>query len=236
METLLKIRNLDVFRGETQVLWNISLQVAEGEKVAILGSNGAGKSTLLFSIIGALPFREGDIHFAGRLISGLKAHQIIREGLALVPEGRRVYRDMTVWENLEIGAYPKRGRKDMDQTRAHVIRLFPILAERKHQAAGTLSGGEQQMLAIGRALMSRPRMLFIDELSLGLAPLITREIFKVLDTLSHETTILLVEQNVEQALKHSERAYILENGRITRSGPSKDLAEDEDIRRAYLGL
>ncbi|MBW1733703.1 MAG: ABC transporter ATP-binding protein [Deltaproteobacteria bacterium] len=233
---MLKIRNLDVFRGETQVLWNISLQVAEGEKVAILGSNGAGKSTLLFSIIGALPFREGDIHFAGRLISGLKAHQIIREGLALVPEGRRVYRDMTVWENLEIGAYPKRGRKDMDQTRAHVIRLFPILAERKHQAAGTLSGGEQQMLAIGRALMSRPRMLFIDELSLGLAPLITREIFKVLDTLSHETTILLVEQNVEQALKHSERAYILENGRITRSGPSKDLAEDEDIRRAYLGL
>ena len=236
MKNLLKLSNLNVFRGETQILWDISLQVAEGEKVAILGSNGAGKSTLLFSIMGALPSRQGEIHFADRLISGLKAYQIIREGLALVPEGRRVYRDMTVWENLEIGAYPKRGRKDKDQTRAHVIQLFPILAERKHQAAGTLSGGEQQMLAIGRALMSRPRMLFIDELSLGLAPMVTKEIFKVLDALSGETTILLVEQNVEQALKHSERAYILESGRISQSGPSDDLAKDEDIRRAYLGL
>ena len=236
MEALLNISNLDVFRGETQILWNISLQVDEGEKVAILGSNGAGKSTLLFSIMGALPTGRGETHFSGHLISGLKAYQIIREGLALVPEGRRVYRDMTVWENLEIGAYPKRGRKEMDQTRAHVIRLFPILAERKNQAAGTLSGGEQQMLAIGRALMSRPRMLFIDELSLGLAPLITKDIFKVLDALSGETTILLVEQNVEQALKHSQRAYILESGRITRSDLSGNLAKDEDIRRAYLGL
>ena len=230
------LSNLNVFRGETQILWDISLQVAEGEKVAILGSNGAGKTTLLLSIMGALPSKQGEIHFDGHPISGLKAYQIIREGLALVPEGRRVYRDMTVWENLEIGSYPKRGRKDKDRTRTHVIQLFPILAERKHQAAGTLSGGEQQMLAIGRALMSRPRMLFIDELSLGLAPLVTKEIFKVLDALSGETTILLVEQNVEQALKHSERAYILESGRITRSGPSDDLAKDEDIRRAYLGL
>ncbi|MCF8127516.1 MAG: ABC transporter ATP-binding protein [Deltaproteobacteria bacterium] len=236
MKALLDISNLHVFRGETQILWDISLQVAEGEKVAIIGSNGAGKSTLLYSIMGALPTGRGETHFAGQSISGLKAYQIIREGLALVPEGRRVYRDMTVWENLEIGAYPKRGRKEMDQTRAHVIRLFPILAERKNQAAGTLSGGEQQMLAIGRALMSRPRMLFIDELSLGLAPLITKEIFKVLDALSGETTILLVEQNVEQALRHSQRAYILESGRITRSDLSHNLAKDEDVRRAYLGL
>ncbi len=236
MGALLNISDLDVFRGETQILWNISLRVNEGEKVAVLGSNGAGKSTLLMSIMGTLPVLRGETRFAGDIISGLKAHQIIRKGLALVPEGRRVYRDMTVWENLEIGAYPKRGRKGMDRTRAHVIQLFPILAERKHQAAGTLSGGEQQMLAIGRALMSRPRMLFIDELSLGLAPLITRDIFKVLDALSGETTILLVEQNVEQALKHSRRAYILESGRITRDDLSEKLAKDEDIRKAYLGL
>ena len=233
---MLKISNLNVFRGETQILWDVSIEVKEGERVAILGSNGAGKSTLLLSIMGVLPPSGGEIRFAGTPISGQKAHQITRVGLALVPEGRRVYGDMTVWENLEIGAYPKRGRKDLDQTRGHVIELFPILAERKHQRAGTLSGGEQQMLAIGRALMSSPRMLFIDELSLGLAPLVTKEIFKVLDALSDETTILLVEQNVEQALKHSERAYILESGKITRTGPSKDLAKDEDIRRAYLGL
>ena len=236
MEPLLNIKKLDVFRGETQILWDISLEVSKGEKVAILGSNGAGKSTLLFSVMGTIPPKRGEIRFAGEEISGLKAHQIIRKGLALVPEGRRVYRDMTVWENLEIGAYPKRGRKDLEETRAHVVELFNILAERKHQGAGTLSGGEQQMLAIGRALMSRPLMLFIDELSLGLAPLITQEIFKVLDALSHETTILLVEQNVEQALNHSERAYILESGRITRTGSSRTLAQDADIRRAYLGL
>jgi len=233
---MLKISNLNVFRGETQILWDVSIEVTEGEKVAILGSNGAGKSTLLLSIMGVLPLSAGEIRFAGIPISGQKAHQIIRAGLALVPEGRRVYRDMTVWENLEIGAYPKRGREDLDQTRGHVIELFPILAERRHQRAGTLSGGEQQMLAIGRALMSRPRMLFIDELSLGLAPLITKEIFKVLDGLSQETTILLVEQNVELALKHSRRAYILESGRITRSGNSEDLVTDADIKRAYLGL
>jgi len=233
---MLKISNLNVFRGETQILWDVSIEVTEGEKVAILGSNGAGKSTLLLSIMGVLPLSAGEIRFAGIPISGQKAHQIIRAGLALVPEGRRVYRDMTVWENLEIGAYPKRGREDLVQTRGHVIELFPILAERKHQRAGTLSGGEQQMLAIGRALMSRPRMLFIDELSLGLAPLITKEIFKVLDGLSQETTILLVEQNVELALKHSRRAYILESGRITRSGNSEDLVTDADIKRAYLGL
>ena len=233
---MLKITNLDVFRGETQILWDVSIEVKEGEKVAILGSNGAGKSTLLLSIMGVLPPSAGEIRFAGTPISGQKAHQITRAGLALVPEGRRVYGDMTVWENLEIGAYPKRGRKDLDQTRGHVIELFPILAERKHQRAGTLSGGEQQMLAIGRALMSSPRMLFIDELSLGLAPLIAKEIFKVLDSLAHETTILLVEQNVEQALKHSQRAYILVSGRIKRSGTSEDLVEDEDIKRAYLGM
>jgi branched-chain amino acid transport system ATP-binding protein len=233
---MLKISHLNVFRGETQILWDVSIKIAEGEKVAILGSNGAGKTTLLLSIMGVLPPSRGEIYFDGTSLSGRKAHQIIRTGLALVPEGRRVYSDMTVWENLEVGAFPKRGRKDLDQTREHVVDLFPILAERKHQRAGTLSGGEQQMLAIGRALMSRPRMLLIDELSLGLAPLVTKEIFRVLDGLAQETTILLVEQNVEQALKHSQRAYILESGRITRSGASEELATDDDIKRAYLGM
>ncbi len=154
--------------------------------------------------------------------------------LALVPEGRRVYRDMTVWENLEMGAYSKRGRQYLERSRSHVIELFPILDERKDQRAGTLSGGEQQMLAIGRALMSQPEMLFIDGLSLGLAPLVTKQIYLVLDGLAEETTILMVQQNVEQALKHSHRAYVLESGHMTRSGLSKDLKKDEDIRRAYL--
>jgi branched-chain amino acid transport system ATP-binding protein len=157
-------------------------------------------------------------------------------GLALVPEGRRIYSDMSVWENLQMGAYPERARQDMEKTSHDVLSLFPILEERSSQRAGTLSGGEQQMLAIGRALMSRPQMLLIDELSLGLAPVVTKEIYQVLDKLSDETTILMVEQNVEQALEHSQRAYILESGHITRSGYAKELIQDEDIRRAYLGI
>ncbi|MDZ7698057.1 MAG: ABC transporter ATP-binding protein [Deltaproteobacteria bacterium] len=233
---MLKISDIDVFRGETQVLWQISLEVAREEQVAILGSNGAGKSTLLAAVLGLLPPAKGEIQFNGTSLLGKKPFQIIHMGLALVPEGRRVYGDMTVWENLEMGAYPKRGRGRLEETRDHVIRLFPILKERRHQRAGTLSGGEQQMLAIGRALMSRPEMLFMDELSLGLAPVITKEIYTVLDGLSGETSILLVEQNVEQALKHSQRAYVLESGRMTRSGPSEELQADKDIRRAYLGI
>ncbi|MCF8120626.1 MAG: ABC transporter ATP-binding protein [Deltaproteobacteria bacterium] len=233
---MLKISDIDVFRGETQVLWQISLQVDREERVAILGSNGAGKSTLLAAVLGLLPPAQGKIEFDGTSLLGKKPYQIIHLGLALVPEGRRVYREMTVWENLEMGAYPKRGRTRLEATRDHVIQLFPILQERKHQQAGTLSGGEQQMLAIGRALMSRPEMLFMDELSLGLAPVITKEIYQVLDGLSGEMSLLLVEQNVEQALQHSHRAYVLESGRITRSGPSAELKADKDIRRAYLGI
>ena len=225
-----------MFRGETQVLWGVSLEVKRGERVAILGSNGAGKSSLLAAVTGVLPVRKGGIRFNGESIAGLKPHGITRLGVAMVPEGRRVYREMTVVENLEMGAYPKRGRALMSDTMERVMNLFPALGKRTDQAAGTLSGGEQQMLAIGRALMSRPELLFIDELSLGLAPLITREIYRALDSLAGETTILLVEQNVEQALKHSQRAYVLESGRMTRSGLSADLMEDDDIRRAYLGL
>jgi branched-chain amino acid transport system ATP-binding protein len=233
---MLAVTNADVFRGETQILWNISMEVQQGEKVAILGSNGAGKSTLLAAIVGVLPIAKGAVTFNGETLQGKRSYQIVKMGLALVPEGRRIYGDMSVWENLEMGAYPKRGRAHLVETMVHVLALFPILGKRKHQRAGTLSGGEQQMLAIGRAMMGRPEMLLIDELSLGLAPVVTQEIYQVLDGLTEETTILMVEQNVDQALKHSHRAYVLESGRMTQSGLSKDLVEDKDIRRAYLGM
>lgn len=217
-------------------MWDVSLVVGEREKVAILGGNGAGKSTLLQSIMGILRPASGTIAFKGDSLVGKKPYQIIQLGLALVPEGRHIYKDMSVWENLEMGAYPRRGRKWMRETMVEVTSLFPFLRDRRDQSAGTLSGGEQQMLAIGRALMSRPEMLFVDELSLGLAPIVIKEIFRVLEGLSRRTTIMLVEQNVEQALKHSERAYILKSGRIDRSGPSLELANDPDIKKAYLGL
>jgi branched-chain amino acid transport system ATP-binding protein len=233
---MLRINSIDVFRGETPILRDVSLEVRQGESVAILGSNGAGKSTLLSSIVGILPPARGEVTFKGQTLIGKKPYQIITLGLALVPEGRRVYRDMTVWENLDMGGYTPRARNHLEETRRRVFQLFPILEERKIQRAGTLSGGEQQMLAIGRALMGRPEILLIDELSLGLAPVITLEIYQVLSELSGETTILLVEQNVEQALKHSERAYVLESGRVTKMGRSVELMEDEDIRRAYLGM
>ncbi len=233
---MLKWTNLDVFRGETQVLWGVSLDIKAGERVAVLGSNGAGKSTLLGATLGTIPLKGGDITFKGVSLTGMRPNQIVRLGLALVPEGRRIYKDMSVWENLQMGAYPKRGRHLLAESTDIICGLFPVLRDRRAQRAGTLSGGEQQMLAIGRALMSRPEALLIDELSLGLAPIITRQIFKALDALPGETTILMVEQNVEQALKHSSRAYVLESGRVVRSGPSAELAQDDHIRKAYLGL
>lgn len=233
---MLKISGVDVYRGETQVLWEIGLEIQAGERVAVLGSNGAGKSSLMAAITGVLAPRRGAIDFRGQSLVGFKPYQITQLGIALVPEGRRVYKDMTVRENLEMGAFPKRGRPMRKRSMDRVLRLFPKLRERRQQHAGTLSGGEQQMLAIGRALMSLPDLLLIDELSLGLAPRVTKEIYAALEKLGGETTVLLVEQNVELALKHSERAYIVESGRITRTGDSADLMDDSDIRRAYLGL
>jgi branched-chain amino acid transport system ATP-binding protein len=232
---MLSIDRIDVFRGETQILWDVSLEIQAGERVAILGSNGAGKSTLIQTIMGSLPVRKGEIRFHEKPISGKRPFEIVQLGLSLAPEGRHIYKDMTVWDNLSMGAYPKRGRKHMEQTRSRVFSLFPILEKRKDQIGSTLSGGEQQMLTIGRALMSEPQLLLIDELSLGLAPLITREIYRILDELS-DMTILYVEQNVDLALRHSRRAYIMESGRITRSGLSADLMGDAEIRRAYLGM
>ena len=233
---MLTIQGIDVYRGETQVLWGIDLTVAAGERVAILGSNGAGKSSLMAAITGMLTPRQGDIRFHERSLVGLKPHQITQLGIALVPEGRRVYKGMNVRENLEMGAFPRRGRPRLKETMERVFSLFPRLRERMDQGGGTLSGGEQQMLAIGRALMSLPELLLIDELSLGLAPRVTKEIYAALAGLGGETTVLLVEQNVDLALKHSQRAYIVESGRVTGSGASADLANDADIRRAYLGM
>lgn len=233
---MLNIEGLDVFRGETQVLWDIDLEVAAGERVAILGSNGAGKSSLMAAITGMLKPRRGRIVFGEHSLVGLKPYQITQLGIALVPEGRRVYKGMSVRENLEMGAFARRGRPHLKRTLERVLALFPVLGDRAGQGAGTLSGGEQQMLAIGRALMSLPELLLIDELSLGLAPRVTKEIYAALDSLGPETTVLLVEQNVELALRHSERAYIVESGRVTGSGTSAALIDDPDIRRAYLGL
>ncbi len=236
MAGLLEVSHVDMHRGETQVLWDICLEVHEGERVAILGSNGAGKSSLLAAVTGAIPPSRGEIRLGGRALSGMRPHAITGLGIALVPEGRRVYKEMTVAENLEMGAFPKNARPHLKETLQRVIELFPILGQRRDQPAGTLSGGEQQMLAIGRALMSRPRLLLVDELSLGLAPMITKTIYRTLSGLGEEVTILLVEQNVEQALNFSRRAYILESGRMTRTGDAADLMADAGIRRAYLGM
>jgi branched-chain amino acid transport system ATP-binding protein len=236
MAELLEVAHIDLFRGETQVLWDVSLSVAPGERVAILGSNGAGKSSFLAAVTAAIPPSAGMIRFNGQPLSAKRPHEVTGHGIALVPEGRRVYKDMSVKENLEMGAFPKGARGRLKESLEHVMRLFPILEQRRDQPAGTLSGGEQQMLAIGRALMSRPKLLLVDELSLGLAPMITKSIYRSLSALGSDLTILLVEQNVEQALSFSHRAYILESGRITRSGRSSDLLQDADIRRAYLGI
>ena len=236
MAALLDVADIDLYRGETQVLWNVSLSIEQGERVAILGSNGAGKSSFLAAVTATLRPARGEIRFDGQSLIGRKPHEVTGLGIAVVPEGRRVYKDMSVRENLEMGAFPKSARGRLKETLEHVIQLFPILGQRQDQPAGTLSGGEQQMLAIGRALMSRPKLLLVDELSLGLAPMITQSIYRTLSGLGADITILLVEQNVEQALNFSQRAYILESGRMTRNGRSTDLMQDADIRRAYLGI
>jgi branched-chain amino acid transport system ATP-binding protein len=236
MAALLDVAHVDLYRGEAQVLWDVSLSMEEGERVAILGSNGAGKSSFLAAVTAALTPARGEIRFNGQSLMGRKPHHVTGLGIAMVPEGRRVYKDMSVRENLEMGAFPKSARGRLKETLEQVVHMFPILGQRGNQPAGTLSGGEQQMLAIGRALMSRPKLLLVDELSLGLAPMITKSIYRTLASLGAGITILLVEQNVEQALNFSQRAYILESGRMTRSGNSTDLIQDADIRRAYLGL
>jgi branched-chain amino acid transport system ATP-binding protein len=233
---MLTIEGIEVFIGENQVLRDLSLRVGEGERVAVLGANGAGKTTLIRTILGLIHPVKGRILLNGEEIQGFSPHQIARLGLACVPEGRRPFQDMTVLENLRMGAYVPRARGSIDRSLQEITGLFPILAQRLNQRAGTLSGGEQQMLSIGRALMSRPQLLLVDELSMGLGPLIVREIYRVLRKVGEEITLLLVEQSVELALRNSERAYVMETGRIVREAPSSELLEDPAIKEAYLGL
>lgn len=235
--TLLDVRDLEVAYGETQVLWGISLSVEEGEITCLVGSNGAGKTTTLRAISGVLPLRKGSISFFGEEITRMEPHKRVELGIAHVPEGRRLFPDMKVIENLRAAAYTKRAREKYQDSLELVFNLFPVLKERKYQLARTLSGGEQQMLAIARGLMLRPKVLMIDEMSLGLAPKVVAELFRLIRDLRDQGyTILLVEQNVRQALLFSDRAYVLETGRIVKSGSSGELMEDPDVKRAYLGL
>lgn len=233
---MLEVKNINVYYGAIHAIKGISLAVEEGEIVTLIGANGAGKSTTLRTISGLLKPKTGEINFLNKNIAGMPAHKIVREGISQVPEGRRIFAEMTVQENLELGAFTRSDKDEIQNDFKMVFGRFPRLEERKSQLAGTLSGGEQQMLAMGRALMSRPRLLLLDEPSMGLAPLLIREIFNIIaDIHKTGTTVLLVEQNANMALSIANRAYVLETGRITISGDAKELAASEDIRKAYLG-
>ena len=236
MGTMLTINDINVFYGAIHAIKGVSLEVNEGEIVTLIGANGAGKSTILRTISGLLKPKTGSIQFEGQEIAGMPAHEIVKTGISQVPEGRRIFAEMSVLENLELGAFT---RKDKDGIKADmelVFDRFPRLKERISQLAGTLSGGEQQMLAMGRALMSRPRLLLLDEPSMGLAPLLIKEIFAIIQDINKTgTTVLLVEQNANMALSIAHRAYVLETGRITLSGDAKELAASDEVRKAYLG-
>ncbi len=233
---MLELKNVEAFIGENQVLRDVSLRVSEGTSVAVLGANGAGKTSLIRTIMGSLRAASGQVLFKGRDICRMAPHEVSRLGVATVPEGRRIFVDMSVADNLMMGAYLPRGRKVLQESLDEVLTLFPVLKERMAQRAGTLSGGEQQMLAISRALMSRPDMLILDELSLGLAPLVVQGIYQVLDTIRDRITMLLVEQSVDMALRNTTYAYILETGKVVRQGPSSELIADPEIKKAYLGI
>jgi branched-chain amino acid transport system ATP-binding protein len=235
---MLEIRNVETCYGNIRALKGISLSVAEGEIITLIGANGAGKSTMLMTICGITPAHGGDILFQDKSIRSLEPNVIVSLGISQAPEGRRIFPMMTVAENLDMGAFLRKDRKEVESDLEYVFTLFPILKKRVHQQGGTLSGGEQQMLAISRALMSRPRLLLLDEPSLGLAPLAVQQIFKMIQKVNSEnkTTILLVEQNAFMALKIAHRGYVMENGTITLEGSADDLLKDERIKKAYLGL
>ncbi len=232
---MLELRDVSVAYGSIDALRGVSLSVKQGEIVALIGANGAGKSTTLMSVSGVVPLRRGTIFYNGMQISGRPSHEIVRLGVSQVPEGRRIFPRMTVRENLEMGAF-SRSKKELPEEIGRIYDMFPALAERSRQSGGTLSGGEQQMLAIGRALMSRPHLMLLDEPSLGLAPIIVSKIFKIIREINGQgTTILLVEQNAKAALRLAHRAYVMETGRIVLQGEASQLEQDPGIKKAYLG-
>lgn len=238
---MLKIKNINTYYGEVHALKNVSLHMGEGEIVTLIGANGAGKTTILNSLSAVTPPRSGEIVFDGVSLNGLYPDRIVELGISQVPEGRQVFKPLTVEENLELGAYlrfrRREGRGAIRKELDGIYNLFPVLKERRGQMAGTLSGGEQQMLAIGRALMARPRLLLLDEPSMGLAPLVVQEIFSVIENLRREkrTTVLLVEQNARLALKMADRGYVLETGKVILEGMASELLENNEVQRAYLG-
>lgn len=234
--SFLEVKDLSVYYGVIAALKGISFEVEEGEVIALIGANGAGKTTTLHTITGLLPAKTGSIIFGGKDITKMPAHKIVKMGMAHVPEGRRIFQQLSVYDNLKLGAYTRDDKSGIIDDLAKVYKRFPRLAERKNQIAGTLSGGEQQMLAMGRALMSKPKIIVMDEPSMGLSPILVSEIFDIIESIRKDgTTVLLVEQNAKKALSISDRAYVLETGRIVLSGKASELINDESVKKAYLG-
>lgn len=233
---MLEVKDLEVYYGMIQAIKGISFEVNQGEVIALIGANGAGKTTTLHTITGLLSPKKGSVMFEGTDITKIPAHKIVSMGMAHVPEGRRVFAELSVYENLKMGAYTRKDKNEIEESLANVYKRFPRLEERRNQMAGTLSGGEQQMLAMGRALMSKPKIILMDEPSMGLSPIFVNEIFDIIQAVSESgTTVLLVEQNAKKALSIADRAYVLETGKITMSGNAKDLLEYEAVKKAYLG-
>ena len=233
---MLELKDVEVFYGMIQAIKGVSFQVNEGEVIALIGANGAGKTTILHSITGLIAPKKGQIFFEGQDITATPAHKIVSMGMAHVPEGRRVFAQLTVLENLKMGAFTRKDKEEVEESLIRVYKRFPRLEERKNQMAGTLSGGEQQMLAMGRALMSRPRIILMDEPSMGLSPIFVNEIFDIIREVSEGgTTVLLVEQNAKKALSIADRAYVLETGRIVLDGKAQELLNDDSVKKAYLG-
>lgn len=233
---MLEVKDIEVYYGVIQAIKGISFEVNEGEVIALIGANGAGKTTTLHTITGLLSPKKGSVTFEGQDITKVPAHKIVSLGMAHVPEGRRVFAELTVYQNLKMGAYTRKDKAEIEETLQMVYKRFPRLEERKNQLAGTLSGGEQQMLAMGRALMSHPKIIVMDEPSMGLSPILVNEIFDIIKEVSASgTTVLLVEQNAKKALSIADRAYVLENGKIVLEGDAKEMMNDDSIKKAYLG-